>query len=84
MEKIKYLILCLISLWGLSSCHHDDNKLYQMLPIVKEFEPEYYIFDGDEISKEEWVEMQNLRLIRNSEDEFPGGGTIGIGRIERE
>ena len=55
-----------------------------MLPIVKEFEPEYYIFDGDEISKEEWVEMQNLRLIRNSEDEFPGGGTIGIGRIERE
>ena len=59
MVKIKYLILCLISLLGLTSCHHDDNKLYQLLPIVKEFEPEYYIFDGDEISKEEWVEVQS-------------------------
>ena len=82
MVKIKYLILCLIRLLGLTSCHHDDNKLYQMLPIVKEFEPEYYIFDGDEISKEEWVEMQNLRLIINSEEEFPEEELLGLEELK--
>ena len=82
MTKIKYLILCLISLLSLSSCHHDDNKLYQILPIVKEFEPEYYIFDGDEISKEEWIEMQNLRLIINSEEEFPEEELLGLEELK--
>ena len=82
MKQIKYLILCLISLVELTSCHHDDNKLYQMLPIVKEFEPEYYIFDGDEISKEEWLEMQNLRLIINSEEEFPEEELLGLEELK--
>ena len=82
MKQIKYLILCLISLLELTSCHHDDNKLYQMLPIVKEFEPEYYIFDGDEISKEEWLEMQNLRLIINSEEEFPEEELLGLKELK--
>ena len=82
MEKIKYLILCLISLLILTSCRHDDNKLYQILPIVKEYEPEYYIFDGDEISKEEWLEMQNLRFIINSEDEFPEDDLMGLEELK--
>ena len=82
MKKIKYLILCLISLLGFSSCHHEDNKLYQMLPIVKEFEPVYYIFDGDEISKEEWLEMQNLRFIINSEEEFPKENLMGLEELK--
>ena len=76
------MILFLISLLGLTSCHHEENKLYQMLPIVKEFEPVYYIFDGDEISKEEWVEMQNLRLIINSEDEFPEEELLGLEELK--
>ena len=53
-----------------------------MLPIVKEFEPEYYIFDGDEISKEEWLEMQNLRLIINSEVEFPEVELMGLEELK--
>ena len=72
MKKIIYLISCLMGLTlGLPSCNHDNNKLYQLLPIVKEYEPVEYVFDGGEISKEEWQEMPNLRLIINSEDEFP-------------
>ena len=80
MKYIPCLFLFLIL--TLISCHHEGEKLYHLLPIDEEFEPEYYIFDGDEISKEEWVEMQNLRLIINSEEEFPEEELLGLEELK--
>ena len=75
--------MCLLGfLMVLTSCDHEREKPYQMLPIVKEFEPEYYIFSGDEISKEEWLEMQDLRFIINSENEFPEENLMGLEELK--
>ena len=84
MKQLKYLILFFLGiLLGLPSCNLKSDSPYQILPIVKEFEPEYYIFDGDEISKEEWLEIQNLRFIINSEDEFPEEDLIGLEELKQ-
>lgn len=69
-------------LLGLTSCNNNKNDLYQFLPIVKEYEPEYYVFDRDEISKEELQEMPDLRLVINSENEFPQENLLGIEELK--
>ena len=79
LRNFIFLFLGLI----LFSCNHESEKLYQFLPIAKEYEPEYYVFDGDEISKEEWLEMQNIRFIINSEDEFPEEDLMGLEELKK-
>lgn len=66
----------------LISCNHKSEKLYQSLPIAKEFEGEYFIFDRGEISKEELHEMPNLTLVINSQDEFPQENLMGLKEIK--
>ena len=83
MKKIEYLILFMVGiLLVFPSCNHKNEQLYQKLPIVKEYEPEYYIFDRDEISKEELNEMPNLKLVINNEDEFPQDNLMGLDEIK--
>lgn len=83
MKKIKYLILFLLGLsLGLSSCNHKSEVLYHSLPIEKEYETLKYVFDRGEISKEELQKMPNLRLIINSEDEFPEENLLGLEELK--
>lgn len=52
--------------------------LYHALPIEKEYEPIECVLDRDDISKEELQEMPNLKLVINSEDEFPEEDLMGL------
>lgn len=79
MTQIKYLIFFLagISL-AMSSCNHKGEILYHSLPIEKEYEQMKYVFDRNEISQDELERMPNLKLVINSEDQFPDGNLIGL------
>ena len=83
MVKIKYLILCLIVFSLItSSCNHKSEILYHTLPIEKEYEALYYIFDWNEISKEELKEMPNLKMVINSESDYPQEDLIGLEELK--
>lgn len=83
MKKIKYLILCLLGLsLGLTSCNHKSETLYHSLPIEKEYEPMEFVFDRNEISKEELNEMPNLKLVINSQEDFPDENLMGLKDIK--
>ena len=83
MKKIKYFILCLFGIsLALTSCNHKSEKLYQSLPIVKEFEPMEYVFDWDKTSKDEFQKMPNITFVINSEDEFPEENLIGLEELK--
>ena len=83
MEKIKYLILLLVGFSLLfSACNHENTMIYHTLPIEKEYEPVIFIYDRSEISNEELKEMPNLKLVINSEDEFPENDLMGLEELK--
>ena len=83
MVKIKYLILCLISFsLGLISCNHKSEMIYHTVPIEKEYEAFKYVFDRNDISEEKLKEMPNLKLVINSESEFPQEDIIGLEELK--
>lgn len=73
-----FLILCLI----LFSCNHKEEILYHTLPIEKEYEALKYVFDRNEISEEKLKEMPNLKIVINSESEFPQEDLIGLEELK--
>ena len=79
----QYLIWCLFSLTlGLTSCNNKHEMVYHTLPIEKEYEALKYVFDRNEISEEELKEMPNLKLVINSEEEFPKEELMGLEELK--
>ena len=83
MKVFKYLILCLFGFSLIfSSCDHKNEMIYHSLPIEKEYDALKYVFDRNEISEEELKEMPNLKLVINSESEFPQEDLIGLAELK--
>ena len=78
LHNLIFLILCLI----LFSCSHKEEILYHTLPIEKEYEMIEHVFDRSEISSEELKGLPNLKLVINSEDEFPGENLPGLDELK--
>ena len=82
MVKIKYLYLFVFYLLIFSSCNHESEMIYHTLPVEKEYEALKYFFDRNEISEEKLKEMPNLKLVINSESEFPQEDLIGLEELK--
>ena len=72
--RVIFFFLC----FALFSCNHESEMIYHSLPIEKEYEVLKYVFDRNEISEEKLKEMPNLKLVINSESEFPQEDLIGL------
>lgn len=85
MKQLKNLIvvlgLCSLLL-GFASCKHKSEMIYHTLPVEKEYEALTYVFDWNEISKEELQELPNLQLVINSDDDFPEENLMGLEELK--
>ena len=79
MKFIKILFLFMVL--AFSSCNNHE-RLYKNLSIDKEFEPEYLVYDIDEISDEEKAKLKNCTFVINGEDEFPQEELMGLEKLK--
>lgn len=80
MKLLNVIFFCL-GLF-LFSCNHKDEFLYHTLPVEKEYALLKFVFDRNEISKDELNVMPNLKLVINSEEEFPEEKLMGLEEIK--
>ena len=78
LHNLIFLFLCLI----LFSCNHKSEILYLTLPIEKEYDTMMHIYNRSEISDDELKDMPNLKLVINSDDEFPVENLLGLDELK--
>ena len=81
MKNLKYLLFIITGF--LISCNNNEEVEYpQYYPIEYEFEPEYVVFNRQDLTKEEFQAMRELSLVIYSEEDFPDEDLMGLQQLK--
>ena len=81
---MKYLHIILFAIFGmLTACNnHSEDRIYQSLKIVKEFEPQSEVIDWGNMTYEERQKYPRKGLVINSKDDFPDESNINVADLK--
>lgn len=68
---------------SLISCNrHDDDRITQSFPIEYEFEPEYIVYNRQNLTPEQLEEMPTKGLAIYTESDFPEENLMGLEKLK--